>query len=90
LKTKKAKPLHLVGILKCSLEESAANARLIAAAPDMLAECEAALQFVIERLREECAMWQATAEATQQFVDTHERVRGLRAVIAKAKVCNER
>lgn len=65
--------------------DAEANAVLIAASRDMLAECEKALEFVLERLRTECAQWGATPDTTRDFVNNHERVVGLRAAIAKAK-----
>ena len=65
--------------------DAEANAVLIAASRDLLAECEKALEFVTERLRAECAQWGATPDTTRDFVNNHERVVGLRAAIAKAK-----
>ncbi|RWO22848.1 hypothetical protein [Mesorhizobium sp.] len=38
--------VSITGVLECSLEESAANARLIAAAPDMLAALKQALDDI--------------------------------------------
>ena len=65
--------------------DAEANAVLIAASRDLLAECEKALEFVTERLRTECAQWGAPFKTMRDFVDSHERVVGLRAAIAKAK-----
>ncbi|RWO20708.1 hypothetical protein [Mesorhizobium sp.] len=64
--------VSITGVLECSLEESAANARLIAAAPDLLAALEAAEELYRKGLM----------AASNELID---RVRDLRrAAIAKA------
>ncbi|RWP64868.1 hypothetical protein [Mesorhizobium sp.] len=50
--------VSITGVLECSLEESAANARLIAAAPDMLAALKAVV-MVADRDTDEFALARA-------------------------------